>query len=84
MSGASPRPSVRTAVLNGMQKAYSSYQKMSGDSWPMTPEFFIATYVAKELKKTADPCLVTLEANIKNTLTAAGAQRPGPSASASR
>ncbi|MDA8002463.1 MAG: hypothetical protein MPL62_14385 [Alphaproteobacteria bacterium] len=55
-------------ILSGIQKAHEDYCRMSGGEWMWRgPEYWVTTYVAKELWKLCGDGVVVAEENLKRT-----------------
>ncbi|MEH6708583.1 MAG: hypothetical protein V7667_11485 [Alloalcanivorax venustensis] len=80
-----PGKAVVDAVVLGISNAQYDYEKLSGGDWVwMAAEYWITTYVAKEIGKIPGAKLVTIESSAKQTMKDAGGSRVGRPARAAR
>lgn len=80
-----PGKAVVDAVVLGISNAQYDYEKLSGGDWVwMAAEYWITTYVAKEIGKIPGAKLVTIESSAKQTMKDAGGSRPPYSGSKPR
>ncbi|WP_421705334.1 hypothetical protein [Alloalcanivorax xenomutans] len=80
-----PRKAIVDAVVLGISNAQYDYEKLSGGDWVwMAAEYWITTYVAKEIEKIPGKKLVTIESSVKKTIKDAGGSRVGRPAGAAR
>ena len=71
------REDVVKVILSGIQKAHEDYYRMSGGRWMWRgPEYWVTTYVAKELWKLYGDGFVVAEANSEKMTSVAG-EDPG-------
>ena len=70
---------VGTAVIDGINNAFSQYMKWANRWLDHAPEYFVTCKIAERLAKVAGTNSITLEAPIAETLGEARAQGPGRS-----
>ena len=73
-----PIPKIVDAIITGIVRAQKEYTGWTGDEWlAWAPEYLITSYVAKEIASINGPGYITLEGEIRETLTASGALSKG-------
>ena len=80
-----PREAVAQSVVAGITRAQHDYEALSGGDWVWTAaEYWITTYVAKEVGDIPGAKLVTVETSAKQAVEDAGGSRRGRPPSAAR
>ena len=80
-----PRDAVAKSVITGIERAQNDYEDLSGGDWVWTAaEYWITTYVAKEVGGIPGSKLVTVESSAKQAVKDAGGSRRGRPPSAAR